>query len=335
MTDWLQTQWYAQRRLAPALWLLLPVAALFAVLSALRRGLYRIGWLPEVRLPVPVIVVGNLVAGGAGKTPLVLALVEELVARGYRPGIISRGYGGAADAPQAVTAATSAAEVGDEPYLLAARSGVPVWIGQDRVAAGLGLLAVNPGVDVLVADDGLQHYRLARDAEVVVFDGRGAGNGGQLPAGPLREPLSRLCFATVLVFNGDTDERVLAASQLPHFAMQLLPGDCYRLGDPQITCAPSALAGKLLHAIAGIGDPQRFFNTLRQLDLQFSAHAFPDHHPYTAADLDFGEHAVLLMTEKDAVKCLGLTASEAWVLPVTAQLPAALTETLLEKINGR
>ncbi len=335
MTDWLQTQWYAQRRLAPALWLLLPVAALFAALSALRRGLYRIGWLPAVRLPVPVIVVGNLVVGGTGKTPLVLALVDELVARGYRPGIISRGYGGGADAPRAVTAATSAAEVGDEPYLLAARSGVPVWIGQDRVAAGLGLLAVNPGVDVLVADDGLQHYRLARDAEVVVFDGRGAGNACQLPVGPLREPLSRLRSATALVFNGDADERVLAASQLPHFAMQLLPGDCYRLGDPQITCAPADLAGKSLHAVAGIGDPRRFFNTLRQLGLQFSAHAFPDHHPYTAADLDFGEHAVLLMTEKDAVKCLGLTVSETWVLPVTAQLPAALTETLLEKINGR
>ncbi len=334
MTAWLQRQWYSQRRPSPALWLLLPLTALFVLLSGLRRIAYRCGLLRSVRLPVPVIVVGNLVAGGAGKTPLVLWLADELKKRGRRPGIVSRGYGAADDQPRMARSDAAPQEIGDEPLLLARRSGLPVWIGRDRPAAAKALLAANPEVDLLIADDGLQHYRLARDVEVAVFDARGAGNGWRLPMGPLRDPLCRLREVSAVVFNGGA-QGGLSSEAVPCFDMQLTPGAFYRLNDPAIRCEASALAAKSLHAVAGIGDPSRFFRTLEALGLQFTAHPFPDHHPYQAADLEFGQDAVVLMTEKDAVKCRGLTAHETWVLPVQAQLPAALAEFLLEKINGR
>ena len=336
LAAWLQQEWYAQRRPSPALWLLLPLHALFVLISAGRRLAYRCGMLASIRLPVPVIVVGNLVAGGVGKTPLVLWLVKELQRRGRRPGIVSRGYGGTAESIRAVPPDSPVAEVGDEPLMLARRSGVPVWIGADRAAAGQALLATHAEVDILIADDGLQHYRLARDAEVVVFDGRGAGNGWRLPIGPLREPLCRLRQATALVFNGGASERVQAAAPaVPRFDMNLQAGIFYRLGDPTCFCSVEAMKGKKLHALAGIGAPSRFFGTLKSLGLQFAEHPFPDHHVFTASDLDFGSESVLLMTEKDAVKCTGLTSCEAWVLPVIAQLPPQLADFLLEKIDGR
>lgn len=333
---WLQNQWYAQRRPSPALWLLLPLHALFVWGSALRRWAYRRGWLAQRHLPVPVIVVGNLVAGGAGKTPLVLWISQTLKARGWHPGIISRGYRGAAGDSRAVRSGASAAEVGDEPLLLAQRSGVPVWIGRDRVAAGQALLAAHPEVNVVIADDGLQHYRLGRQVEVVVFDGRGAGNGWRLPLGPLREPLGRLRSASLLVFNGaESPGLIAAAGALPHFGMILRPGRFYRLGHPEIQCVAAGLKGRDLHAVAGMAAPQRFFDTLAALGLEFAAHPFPDHHAYVAADLDFGPGRVVLMTEKDAVKCAGRVAGEVWVLPVQAELPPQLAEVLVEKINGR
>lgn len=334
MADWLQQQWYKQRRLAPALWLLLPLHSVFVVLSGLRRCLYRWGWLAHVRLPVPVIVIGNLTVGGAGKTPLVCRLAQALQMRGRRPGIISRGYGGAAAHVQAVLADSCAAAVGDEPLLLARRTGVPVWVGRDRAAVGQALLAAHPEVDVLLADDGLQHYRLARSAEVAVFDGRAAGNGWRLPLGPLRESLRRLRTVSAVVCNGDVALEWPEGSA-PRFAMQLVAGTFYSLSDPARLCEVASLGGRDLHAVAGIADPARFFRSLQALGLQFAAHPFSDHHAYTPADLDFGPDAVLLMTEKDAVKCANLSRGEAWVLPVEAQLPPALVELLLEKINGR
>ncbi|MGE5386336.1 MAG: tetraacyldisaccharide 4'-kinase [Betaproteobacteria bacterium] len=335
MTAWLQRQWYSQRRPSPALWLLLPLTALFVMLSGLRRMAYRCGFVKSVRLPVPVIVVGNLVAGGAGKTPLVLWLAEELRKRGRQPGIVSRGYGVAGAQPRPARPDDAPGDIGDEPLLLARRSGVPVWVGRDRPAAGSALLAANPSVDLLIADDGLQHYRLARDAEVVVFDARGVGNGWRLPMGPLREPIQRLREVSAVVLNSGARGRIDGIEALPCFDMQLAPGSFYRLDDPAVTCEVQSLTGKSLHAVAGIGDPSRFFRTLEALGLCFTAHPFPDHHPYRAGDLEFGPDAVVLMTEKDAVKCRGLTAHETWVLPVQAQLPAALAEFLLEKINGR
>lgn len=328
----LHRAWYAPRP-PLALWLLLPLHALFVFLSWCRRLAYRSGLRAVVRLPVPVVVVGNLVVGGTGKTPLVLWLAEQLRQRGRYPGIVSRGYGGAGTGVRAVGADAAAAEVGDEPLLLARRCGLPVWVGADRVAAGRALLAAHPEVDVLIADDGLQHYRLGRDAEIAVFDSRGAGNGWCLPLGPLRERLSRLDTVSALVFNGAADETIQAA--VPYFIMHLVPGDCYRLDNAAITCPPQALAGRTLHAVAGIGHPERFFASLRTLGLDFEAHAFADHHAYSAADLDFGPQTVVLMTEKDAVKCAGLTRAEVWVLPVQAQVSLALADLVVETLSGR
>ena len=323
---WLQRSWF-QRRLSPALCLLLPLSGLFA--AGVARNRRTVG----ERLPVPVVVVGNLTVGGAGKTPLTIALAGALAAAGRRPGIVSRGHGGDNDHPRSVNADSTPAECGDEPLLIARRTGLPVWIGRDRVAAARALLGAHPEVDVILCDDGLQHYRLGRDVEIAVFDGRGAGNGRLLPAGPLREPLERLAAVDAVVCQDSPDVAVPAG--VPRFAMRLMPGAFYRLGDATRTCATTDLAGRPLHALAGIGDPERFFRTLEALGLVVTRHPFPDHHAYTAADLDFGPDAVLLMTEKDAVKCAGLTAGEAWVLPVGAELPPTLIELVLEKIRGR
>lgn len=332
---WLQKRWY-DRRLSPALWPLAPLALLFRLLSALRRLAYRQGWLHSFILPVPVIVIGNLTVGGAGKTPLVLWLAQALVAAGWRPGIVSRGYGGQQQGVAPVLAAAGPELVGDEPLLLARRSALPVWVGRDRVAAATALLEANPDVNILLCDDGLQHYRLQRDVEIAIFDGRGAGNACLLPMGPLREPLARVRQVQVLVFNGAPDQRVLqVAPELPCFSMRLEPVLFYRLGQPELRCSAQDLMGRKLHAIAGIGDPNRFFRTLTDLGLAFTAHPFPDHHAYAAEELSFPEGEVTLMTEKDGVKCARLNLGEAWVLPVEAHLPPELIDVLLETLNGR
>ncbi|MBS1140226.1 MAG: lipid-A-disaccharide kinase [Proteobacteria bacterium] len=328
LARWLQRQWFDQRRLTPALWLLLPLAWLYAGLSALNRRLAR----PQ-RLPVPVIVVGNIIVGGAGKTPLTLWLARQLRDHGWRPGIISRGYGRTGDGIGAVTVASSPEEVGDEPLLLARRSGVPVWVGRQRAAAGEALLAAHPEVNILLCDDGLQHYALARDVELVVFDARGAGNGWRLPVGPLRESTARLATVDAIIGNGFKGALPSSANL---FDMTLQPGLLYRLDDPQQTISADSLRSKgPLHALAGIGNPERFFQTLASLGLHCEKHPFPDHHRYVAADLAFARNGILLMTEKDAVKCAGLTAGETWVLPVEAELSPALIELILEKLRGR
>ncbi|WP_310491869.1 tetraacyldisaccharide 4'-kinase [Dechloromonas sp.] len=328
LARWLQRQWFEQRRLTPALWLLLPLSWLYSLLSALNR------WLAKpVRLPVPVIVVGNLIVGGAGKTPLTLWLAQQLKARGWQPGIISRGYGRSGEGVVSVGADSPPEEVGDEPLLLARRSGVPIYVGRQRAAAGAALLAAHPDVNVVLCDDGLQHYGLARDVELVVFDGRGAGNGWRLPVGPLREPLGRL--ATVDAIIGNNLKSRFAASA-PTFDMILQPGSFYRLDDPQQTCSAESLGSRgQLHALAGIGNPGRFFQTLESLGLNCENHPFPDHQRYAATDLAFARDGILLMTEKDAVKCAGLTVGETWVLPVEAELSPALIELILEKLRGR
>ncbi len=338
--------WY-QRRLAPVLLPLVPFSCLFRLLVGVRRGLYHCAVLRSYRLPVPVIVVGNLTVGGSGKTPLVLWLVERLREAGWRPGIISRGYGGMATTVQAVTSDSAASLLGDEPLLLARRSAVPVFVGRDRVRTGQALLAAQPECNVIISDDGLQHYRLQRTAEIAVLDGRGAGNAQLLPAGPLREPLQRLSTVTALVWNTVAEARIPASEQmacatgaLPQFAMRLVGQRFVSLSDAQRHCAAQDLRGKRLYALAGIGDPSRFFAQLEALGLEFEAHPFPDHHLYNTSDLAFADDGVLLMTEKDAVKCAALTSREAWVLPVEAHLlPApegkSLLDTILEKLDGR
>jgi len=314
----LEHLWY--RRSAAHI-LLLPLSGLFALTVALRRALFRAGLLRTHRLPVPVIVVGNLTAGGSGKTPLVLWLTALLRAQGHRPGIVSRGYGGAATGPRAVAPGDDPALVGDEPALLAARSGVPVWIGTDRPAAAGALLAAHPDCTHIVSDDGLQHYALARDFEIAVVDGaRGFGNGWLLPAGPLREPRSRLATVDAIVVNGTGTPTGLPANAV---RMQLEGMLLRNLHDPSRTLPAAAFVGQPVNALAGIGDPERFFRHLEALGLTLVRHPFPDHYAYTEADLDVAGTDAIVMTEKDAVKCLAFATERCWVLPVEARVEVA------------
>ena len=326
--------------------LLLPLSWLFGGLATLRRMLYRTGLLRVTRVVVPVIIVGNLTAGGSGKTPLVIALAQALRAAGYSPGVISRGYGGAhaasGDAPLDVSPDTDPARCGDEPLLIRRRANVPVFVSRNRPRAAQALLAAHPSVNVILSDDGLQHYALARDIEIVVFDARGAGNGRLLPAGPLREPLTRARSVSAIVHNVPDGKAAEIGSHQgfpPGFNMRFVPLPCYRLIDPAETCAADSLAARAAHgrlgAVAGIGHPARFFDTLREAGLVFSAHPFPDHHAFTQTDLAKIDADTIVMTEKDALKCVAFTDARIWVLPVEANIDPALVTLILEKLRGR
>ena len=318
----IEHSWYQDRPIA----LLCPLAALFGVIAGARRALYRRGWCARIDVGVPVIVIGNITVGGAGKTPLTLAVAERLRGRGQRVGIVSRGYGGRARRyPLAVTPDTPVHEAGDEPVMLARRSGLPVAVDPRRPRAARHLIAAC-GVDIIVADDGLQHYALARDAEIAVIDAaRGLGNGRLLPAGPLREPPARLKSVDLTLNQGAGKDFWLVAD----IARALI-------GDRRAALA--AFAGQRVHAIAGIGDPERFFAMLRAAGLTVTAHARPDHHRYVPADFLFDDEAPVLMTEKDAVKCTELADSRHWMVPVTAALSAdceARLGALLDRVCAR
>jgi tetraacyldisaccharide 4'-kinase len=315
----------------PAAWLLLPAAFLFSLLVSLRRAAYRFGLLRSVKLRVPVVVVGNIAAGGAGKTPTALALVEALAARGRRPGIVSRGYGGRFEGVREVKDDDGAEVVGDEPLLLKRRAGCPVFVGADRVAAAQALLAAYPDCDVIVSDDGLQHYRLARTVELAVVDGRMLANHWMQPAGPLREPLARLAKVDAIVRNGEAD---VIVHGVPTFTMRLRGERFRRLDDASQARCAAEFDGQRVHAVAGIGVPRRFFDHLAGLGVACESHAFPDHHRYRPADLDFAGDAILA-TEKDGVKLRGLSRLPVWVLPVTAQIEPDLATFVLEKLDGR
>lgn len=313
----------------PRAWLLLPVGLIFFLLAALRRSAYRTGLLHSERMPVPVVVIGNIVAGGAGKTPLTLWLAQRLIALGRKPGIVSRGYGRSGGGVREVGAGEAAAtEVGDESLLLARRSGCPVYVGGERTAAARTLLAAHPECDLILCDDGLQHYRLQRDIEIAVVDRRGLLNGWPLPAGPLREPAGRLATVDAVVLH----ERAMTCA-VPVFRMRLEGARFYRLDAPAVWSDAAALAWLRLHAVAGIGEPQRFFDHLAALGLSCETHAFPDHHAYAATDLQFAGDAILT-TEKDALKCAGLATLPIWVLPVDAVVDPDLARFILEKLDG-
>jgi tetraacyldisaccharide 4'-kinase len=326
---WLERHWY---RITPLHILLLPVSLIFRVLVALRRRLYCHGVLSSVKLPVPVVVIGNLTVGGSGKTPLTLWLAKQLIDEGWHPGIISRGFGGEANsAPQAVYPSSSTDFVGDEAVLMAQHGLCPVWVGRDRPATGLALLSAHPECDILLSDDGLQHYRLQRDAAIVVVDGvRRFGNGFLLPAGPLREPRSRLSEVDVVVING-------GESAGNEYRMQLDGTVFHNLINPEIKKRASDFKGVRLCAIAGIGFPQRFFSHLNKLGMEVENRPFPDHYRYVPADLARIDADAILMTEKDAVKCASFASENCWVLRVEAQLDPTLTQYILERIalNGR
>ncbi|MBW7861436.1 MAG: tetraacyldisaccharide 4'-kinase [Rhodocyclaceae bacterium] len=325
-----------QSRSLPA-FSLLPLAASFGAIVAMRRALYRSGLLRSCRLPVPVIVVGNIAVGGSGKTPVVAWLADLLRSAGHVPGIVSRGYGGRNRAEIMVDAASDPGRCGDEPVLLARMTGCPVAVGRDRPRAARLLLAHVPSCSVIIADDGLQHYRLQRDIEIAVVDEAVLGNGWLLPAGPLREPLNRLGSVDVLIVHGRPPDRLCAlAGAVPAFGMRLEGAELQRLGDPGERLVLDALGGQRVHAVAGIGHPERFFDQLRAAGLQVVPHPFPDHHPFTASDLDFAPGETKILTAKDAVKCASFAPADCWVLPVTARIEPGAEPFILEKLaHGR
>lgn len=324
-------------RRGPLAWALLPVALLFRLLSGLRRLLFRLGVKRAERLPVPVVVVGNIFIGGTGKTPLTIWLAEALRAAGLRPGVISRGHGGENSAPREVTPQSDPREVGDEPLLIAARAGCPVVVGRRRAEAGRALLAAHPEVDVLIADDGLQHYTLGRDVEIVLFDGRGVGNGWLLPAGPLREPPSRRRDFTVVNAPELTPALVAAVGGRP-YRMQLSGEFAEPLNGGARVPLPE-LREKRIVAAAGIGNPGRFFAMLNNSGLTAGELPLPDHHDFLDRPFDAVDADIILITEKDAVKCRQIDNLKddprLWVVPVTAQLDARLAEQIVEKCRGR
>ena len=322
--NWLQNHWY---RITSLHLILFPISLVFRVLVALRRELYLSGFLASHQLLLPVIVVGNISVGGTGKTPLTLALAQQLIDRGWHPLILSRGFGRKISSPQPVSLSSTAAQVGDEPLLMARRDICPVWVGADRVATAHAALQACPQCNVVLCDDGLQHYRLQRDVEIAVIDGmRRFGNGLMLPAGPLREPPSRLQSVDAVVVNGGD-----AAAK--EYAMSLGGEIFYNLLNPDQTATAADFNKPNIHAVAGIGNPQRYFQHLEAMGIPFTPHAFPDHHPYRAADLSFADCDAILLTEKDAVKCASFADARYWVLRVNAQIDPALIDHILRKID--
>ncbi|NYZ63971.1 tetraacyldisaccharide 4'-kinase [Luteimonas deserti] len=302
------------------------LAGVYGLATRMRKSMLR-----RHAVARPVLVIGNLIAGGSGKTPLTIAVVERLQAAGWTPGVASRGYG--RDMPRSarwVDAVSDPALCGDEPVLIASRTRARVRVDADRVAAARALIGA--GCDIVVCDDGLQHYRLRRDVEIEVIDGRRRyGNGALIPAGPMREPAARGAECDFRVLNTAMDAGLVPA--FGEWPMRLETGHALPLLGGRAR-AIAAFAGQRVHAVAGIGDPERFFDTLRAHRIAVVPHAFADHHRYTAADLRFGSDLPVLMTEKDAVKCMRLAGERHFSVPVTAQLPEAFWIALLDRLAG-
>lgn len=335
MNDRLLKLWYGE---SPGAVVLQPLSWLYGAAVSARRMAYERGWARSHAVGRPVIVVGNLTVGGTGKTPLTIWLANQLRQRGFDVGLVSRGYGREESGLREVTADSPWQEVGDEPVILHRRTGCPILVGADRVAAAKAL--ADRGAQVILADDGLQHLRMKRDCEIVVVDGsRGFGNCRVLPAGPLRENRSRARVADALVMNGGTDGEPVRGVP-PELAsgalrMRLLPGGARQVaGSGEAPPQPlEAFRGRPVHAVAGIGNPQRFFADLRARGLEIFEHPFPDHHAFSAADLDFGDGLAVLMTEKDAVKCTHAAGPRHWYVPVEAAFSDADSRRLLELVT--
>ncbi|MDX2475909.1 MAG: tetraacyldisaccharide 4'-kinase [Gammaproteobacteria bacterium] len=320
---WLQSQWQKKGIYA---WLMLPLSLLYCVIMSLRREAYESGLLKTHRIARPVIVVGNLSVGGTGKTPLVIWIANQLARKGMRPAVISRGYGGrATNFPLLVQADSPAALAGDEPVMIARNLGCPVVIDPDRVAAANWLVERNL-CDVIISDDGLQHLALGRDLELaVITSDRIAGNGFCLPAGPLREGAGRLKSIDVVI------SRKQNSALTPHF-MNLLSGECARLDNPAMRLPLSAFWKSPVHAVAGIGNPEGFFSSLRVAGLEVIPHPFPDHYDYSPADLSFPDGLPVLMTEKDAVKCKEFVNRHCWAVTVSVEVDEGILEIVMNKI---
>ena len=337
MRSWLESEW---QRLGGGALVFLPLALVFGLATAIRRFAYRARILPAWRARVPVIVVGNITVGGTGKTPLVLEILDILMRRGWTPGVVARGYGRVPrrehDPLGVVRVYPDVAtpeHFGDEPVVIARRSRVPVYVSPDRPAAARALLEAHPEVNVLVSDDGLQHYALARDVELAVVDGeRRFGNGLLLPSGPLREPVSRLKSVDAVVVNGGWSDTLSAPKQ---FAMRLGRERFVALtSNQELSPEDFALAarGRSVAAVAGIGNPERFFDHLAALGVQAKRLAFPDHHAYQSAELKLPNAEVVVMTEKDAVKCGAFADARMWFMRVEAILPPDFDDFLLTRL---
>lgn len=319
---WLQSVWYERNGSGV---FLLPLAWLYRAVIAIRRCWYRAVKLE--RFDVPIIIIGNITVGGTGKTPLLIWLVQFLRQQGFTPGIISRGYGGQAQTwPQWVDADSNALEVGDEAVVIARQTACPMAVGPVRTD-DVKLLLQHSRCDVIVADDGLQHYALARDIEIVVIDGqRRSGNGRCLPAGPLREPEARLQEVDLTIVNGSAMAGELAMNVIGDHAVNLKTGEQKPLTD---------FVGQHCHALAGIGNPQRFYQLLENKGLTINSQSFPDHHVYRSGDLTFADDAPVLMTEKDAVKCAALASDNTWFVPIGAQPDVEFGEKLMALLKEK
>lgn len=325
LKELIQEAW--QRKTLLFYLILVPLSGVFALVTALRRLAYRYGVLKSYRLPLPVIIVGNINVGGSGKTPVVIWLAEQLKKNGFEPAVISRGYGGSARLATQVTVESNASVVGDEPLLIANRCDCPVWVGANRVEVGEALIKAHPQCNVIISDDGLQHYRLKRDFEIAVVDAdTNKLSARLLPAGPLREPLARLNTVDAIIANG---EKFNDAS----YQMQLVGERFYNLADASLTTMAVDFNRKIIRAMAGIGKPERFYQHLCELGLTFTTVSFEDHHAFTAAELAEIDCDVLIMTEKDAVKCKPFAKAHYWVLPVEAQVDDALMPLILAKLK--
>lgn len=316
--------WYGNHPLGL---LLAPLGGVFCVLVRIRQNLYKLGLLKRQRVPVPVIVVGNITAGGTGKTPLVIWLAQFLQQQGFKPGIVSRGYGGKTQEKyQIVYPHSDPYKVGDEPILLAEQSGCAVVVARQRFL-GAQYLVNEQHCNIIICDDGLQHYALYRDIEIAVLDDiRRFGNRRCLPAGPLREPVSRLEQIHFLVTKG--------AALSHEFSMQYLDTKTlFSVSDPTVSRPLLKLRGQPVHAIAGIGHPDKFFNRLRDYGLKIRCHEFTDHAVYTEKDIQFPDDLPIIMTEKDAVKCKTIANARHWYLPIKARLPVNFGERLLKHIE--
>ncbi|MFW5426673.1 MAG: tetraacyldisaccharide 4'-kinase [Methylophagaceae bacterium] len=323
---WLLTSWYQPH---PIRWLLWPLSALYCCIIWCRKQAYRFGLFKQHKISVPVIVVGNISVGGTGKTPCVIWLAKQLKQAGFRPGIISRGYGSQAKSyPQNVTPTSDPILVGDEPVIISRHTQCPMAISPNRVEAAEYLLH-HYNCTIIIADDGLQHTALERDIEIVVVDSeRLFGNGLCLPAGPLREPLSRLKTVDFIVYNGGCSNE---------FNMTLTQGNAINLLDPSITKTLADFSSQTVHAVAGIGNPKRFFKQLSASGLTIHSHPFSDHHNFQQQDLAFGDDTTILMTEKDAVKCQTFATENIWFIPIEATISGKLEQqifTLLEISNN-
>ena len=328
MSRFFDSMWYGQR---PIALLFVPLSWLFDLVVKLRLLFYKKGWAKSTRVAVPVIVVGNVTVGGTGKTPVVIWIAELLKAAGYSPGVISRGYGGIASSwPQQVRADSDSRVVGDEAKVLARRTGCPVAVGPNRADSAQALIDHHQ-CDIIISDDGLQHYALQRDIEIALVDGeRRYGNGFLLPAGPLREPVERLKSVDFVICNG------LANSD--EYPLKVEGEEAVKLLDESERLKLDSFRSESCHGIAGLGNPSRFFSHLKKYRLTVEPHIFPDHFKYTEKDINFNDDKHILMTEKDAVKCTHMAKEKHWYVPIKAQMTQKFGLTLLslikENING-